>query len=178
MKPGLLHCVVSIVKKQNNWVNCKDRIGFTQWFMNRAASHLGNKKNSRELYKMTTFIGKGRRDKEITSKEWSVSGKVTFFWENSRLYQADYFTSVDQEMSDWLVKISLLGEADTAVRLDIKPGFGEVSLAQVTHLRPVIYFLMFKEYIYEIMAFYFGRYYVPTKVTYLLYFPCGTWISL
>ena len=47
-------------------------------------------------------------------------------------------------MSDWLVKISLLGEADTAVRLDIKPGFGEVSLAQVTHLRPVIYFLMFK----------------------------------
>lgn len=59
-------------------------------------------------------------------------------------------------MSDWLVKISLLGEADTAVTLDIKPGFGEVSLAQVTQLRPVIYFLMFKEYIYEIMAFYFG----------------------
>lgn len=68
--------------------------------MNRAASHLGNKKNSRELYKMTTFIGRGRWDKEITSKEWIVSGKVTFFWENSRLYQADYFTSVDQEMSD------------------------------------------------------------------------------
>lgn len=68
--------------------------------MNRATSHLRNKKNSREVYKMMDFHMQRQVGQEVTSKEWIVSGKVTFFWENSRVYQADYFTNVDREMSE------------------------------------------------------------------------------
>lgn len=39
-----------------------------------------------------------------------------------------------QVISDPLIKIIFLGKPETAIRLDIKSGFGDVGLAQVTPL--------------------------------------------
>lgn len=51
-------------------------------------------------------------------------------------YQMNSLTSADQEIPDWLVKIKFLGEAETAIRLDIKYWFGDVDLAQRTPFQP------------------------------------------
>ena len=44
----------------------------------------------------------------------------------------DYLTDADQEIPDWPVKITFLGKVKPAIRLDIKPNFGDMDLAQVT----------------------------------------------
>ena len=43
---------------------------------------------SKELYKMEGFYRQKERTKEISSKEWIVSGKVTFLWGMVGVYQA------------------------------------------------------------------------------------------
>lgn len=47
------------------------------------------------------------------------------------IYQAERFTTVDQKILDWLIKITFLGEIETAIGLDIKFQFS-MGLAQVT----------------------------------------------
>ena len=47
------------------------------------------------------------------------------------IYQAEHFTTVDQKILDWLIKITFLGEIETAIGLDIKFQFS-MGLAQVT----------------------------------------------
>ena len=47
-------------------------------------------------------------------------------------YQMGYLTSADQEIPDWLVKISFLAEVETVNRLGIKSWFDGMDLAQVT----------------------------------------------
>lgn len=44
----------------------------------------------------------------------------------------NYLTSADQEGSDWLVENIFLIEAETTIRLGIKPQFGDMGLAQMT----------------------------------------------
>lgn len=36
----------------------------------------------------------------------------------------DYFIGVDKKIPDWLIKILLLGEVETAIKSDIKSRFG------------------------------------------------------
>lgn len=38
--------------------------------------------------------------KEVSSKEWIISGEVTLLWGKSRVYQADYLASADQDIPD------------------------------------------------------------------------------
>lgn len=40
-----------------------------------------------------------------------------------------HLTSADQEILDWLVKITFLGEAKTAIRIGIKSQFDDIGLA-------------------------------------------------
>ena len=71
-------------------------------------------------------------EKEVSSKEWNVSGKVTFLW--GRKGSLELKTSLvrsRQFQMDWL-KITSLGEAETAIRSGIKSWFADVDLAQVT----------------------------------------------
>ena len=43
-------------------------------------------------------------------------------------YQVDYITSADQVILEWLVKITFLGEAETAIRISIKSCFSDLEL--------------------------------------------------
>lgn len=47
-------------------------------------------------------------------------------------YDMDHLTTADQEIPDWLVKITLLGEVETVGSLDINFWFGNEGLAEVT----------------------------------------------
>lgn len=49
---------------------------FILWFINQVGSHLATEKSSEELYKM--ILGRRGQDKEVSSKEWVVLGKVIF----------------------------------------------------------------------------------------------------
>lgn len=75
--------------------------------------------------------GRQRSEKEVSSKEWIVSGEVTFLWGKAGVCQADYLTSADQVTSDWL-KVTFLRESETTIRLDVKSWFGDMALAQGT----------------------------------------------
>lgn len=48
-------------------------------------------------------------------------------WQMS--YQVDYITSADQVILEWLIKITFLGEAETAVRISIKSCFSDLELS-------------------------------------------------
>lgn len=54
--------------------------------------------------------------------------------------QVHFLTSADQEIPDWLGKVTFLGEAETAVRLGIKTSFGDVGLAQATLILSLLSF--------------------------------------
>lgn len=47
----------------------------------------------------------------------------------AKVSQVHYIITADQVILDWLVEITFLGEAETAVRLGIKSQFGEMCLA-------------------------------------------------
>lgn len=55
-------------------------------------------------------------------------------FQKERVYHVDYLTSDDQEIPDWLVKITFLEEPETAIRLGTKSWFSDMVLAQVTPL--------------------------------------------
>lgn len=86
---------------------------------------------------MDSFYGKkdGARKLLVKEKKEIVSGKVTFLrWNTRRSYKvddliykvADYLTAADQKIPEQLVNI-FLGETATAVRLSIKPWFGDLA---------------------------------------------------
>ena len=50
-----------------------------------------------------SFPGRREQDAEVSSNEWTVSGKVTFLWGAAGVCQADRLTSADQVMPDGLV---------------------------------------------------------------------------
>lgn len=55
--------------------------------------------------------------------------KFTFLFWGAKVSQVHYIITADQVILDWLVEITFLGEAETAVRLGIKSQFGEMCLA-------------------------------------------------
>ena len=46
--------------------------------MSQAASLQADERSSKELYRMKDFDRQKGQDKEVTSKEWILCGKVTF----------------------------------------------------------------------------------------------------
>lgn len=63
--------------------------------------------------------------KEVSSKDWIISGKFIYLWKTEGVYQTDYLTIIDQVMQiNWL-KITFLGEATTAIRLGTKSWFAD-----------------------------------------------------
>lgn len=87
-----------------------------QWFIYQTASCLTNRKElPRAVQNKKTFIGRRWQGEEVTSKDWIVSGMVTFLWGTAMVYPADYLTSGDQVIPDWLIKIPLLGEVETVI---------------------------------------------------------------
>ena len=54
-------------------------------------------------------------DKEVTSRE-DCSSQGHLPWGTAGVYQADSLTRADQEVPDWLVKVTVLG-AEAALRL-------------------------------------------------------------
>lgn len=92
--------------------------------------------------KWKASIGRRGWEKEVTSKEWIVSGKVIFLWWMAGVCQLDYLTSADQVSPDWLVKITFLAEAETTVRLGIKSQFCDVGLAEVTPFGAYFFFFL------------------------------------
>jgi len=50
--------------------------------------------------KWKTFIGSRKGDKEVTSTEWIVSGKVTLLWASTGICQVDYLTGANQNIPD------------------------------------------------------------------------------
>ena len=80
---------------------------------------------------------------EIITKEWIISDKVTFLWRMARVYLTDYLTSSEQEIPPWLIKITFLGEAETAIKIGIKYWFSDVGLAKWLHLKPVFFLFFF-----------------------------------
>ena len=55
-------------------------MGFIQWFMNQTVSNVEKEINSKELYKVKDFIGRGSWNKEAIfgRKKWVDSCKLTF----------------------------------------------------------------------------------------------------
>ena len=49
---------------------------------------------------MESFLGRREWKKEVSSKKWIISGKVTFLWEKAGVYMVDYLTSAGQEIPD------------------------------------------------------------------------------
>lgn len=87
-------------------------------------------RSSEELYKMEDFYT--QKGKEVILAERIVSGKVTFLWGQVGVCQADFLGSIDQEIPDWLVWITFLGEAETASSLGIKSQFGNMGRRKAT----------------------------------------------
>lgn len=65
-----------------------------------------------------------------TSKEWIVSGEVTFL--GGKQWFIRWITLLVLTSIDFLHEITFLGEVETTIRLDIKSLLGDVGLAQVT----------------------------------------------
>ena len=55
------------------------------------------------------------------------------------IYQVEHFITVDQKILDQLIKITFLGEAETAITIGIKYWFGDVGLAKWLRLEPVFF---------------------------------------
>ena len=102
-----------------------------------------NKEAPKSFTKWKTFMCRRRQDMEIISKEWIISGRVTFLWRMARVYLTDYLTSSDQEIPPWLIKITFLGEAETVIKIGVKYWFGDVALAKWLHLEPVFFSFFF-----------------------------------
>ena len=70
----------------------RDLIGFIQWFMSQAASHLASWKELRTaVQNKRFFMGKKGWEREVSSKEWIVLGKVTSSeWQK---YSTEWITS-------------------------------------------------------------------------------------
>lgn len=100
--------------------------------MSWGVSYLADRKELVKLNKWESFIGRKEQDKEVTSQPWIVSGKVTFLLGKEGVYQDDNLAGVDQVIPDWLIKITFLGQTESAIRLGIKSQFDDVGLAQVT----------------------------------------------
>lgn len=52
-------------------------------------------------------------EKDISSKDWVVSGKVTFLWEG-RVLSGGLPNCADRLITDWL-KVTFLGETETTI---------------------------------------------------------------
>ena len=80
---------------------------FILWFINQAGSHLATEKSSEELYKM--ILGRRGQDKEVSSKEWVVLGKVIFFGEQ-------------QESIRWITSLVLTNDCWPVTSQNCIPG--------------------------------------------------------
>ena len=50
---------------------------------------------------------------------------LIFLWRMEKAFGTDYLTNADKKLPDWLVKTTFLGQVETAIKLGIKPGFGD-----------------------------------------------------
>ena len=90
--------------------------------MNRAASHLANRKELQRAEQNGRLLKAevGRDRKERLPRHSLKDG---------RGYQVDYLTSTDQEIPDRLVTTACLEEMKTTIRLVIKSWFVDVGLS-------------------------------------------------
>ena len=70
--------------------------------MNQTVSNVEKEINSKELYKVKDFIGRGSWNKEAIfgRKKWVDSCKLTFLQEMAGFYQADDLTSTTKVIPD------------------------------------------------------------------------------
>ena len=119
----------------------EDLIGFSKWFMSRLAAHLATRWRPKGRYEREGFCrkkgeGQGRTCFSINRKKkglfldqniswWGVD--CLFFlwgvWGTERAQVTDYFTGAWPGNS-WLIKITFLGEIETAVSSGSKSRFG------------------------------------------------------
>lgn len=59
-----------------------------------------------------------------------------FLWWKERVLLTDYLTGAQQKITDWLMKMTFLGEAETAVGSNIKARFCIMGFWQVTPFWP------------------------------------------
>lgn len=87
--------------------NFEDLAGSIQQFANWAASHLANREELQELYKMETlFQAEGGRNKERRDH-------LIFLWGIGRVSVADNLIGADQKIIDCLVKTTFLEKVET-----------------------------------------------------------------
>ena len=82
----------------------QDLIAFIQQFMNWAVSHLADRKElCGAIQKGRLLLAEGAGQGCYASKEQIVCGKVTFLQGPAGVHEADYLTSADQVIPDWLL---------------------------------------------------------------------------
>lgn len=94
---GFFSHLYILLKNKIHWSKFADLIGFIEWFMNRAASHLANRK---ELWRA---VQKGRLWKAEGGRDQERADGLIFPWGMEGVCQVDYLTTADQELPDWQV---------------------------------------------------------------------------
>lgn len=80
-------------------------------------------KEKKGLFLSRTSLGRG---------EWQgfyPADCLFFLWEMERAQLADYLIGEDQKITDWLIKITLVGKVESAISLGIKSRFSFMGLS-------------------------------------------------
>lgn len=139
--------------------------------MNRAASTRKWKRAPESSTKWWTFIGRGRCDRKLLTKSRLFQARSLSFGRTAgSIRQITSLVLIRKCGTDWL-RFHSWERLTLLLHYILSLGLVRVSLAQVTQLRPVIYFLMFRNIFMKSWHFILVVNVCQPKITYCYIFP-------